>query len=62
METTAATMADIITFVTTFFTALLGWIGDVAGLIMTTPLLQLGIAMMVCGAIWGYWRGLVRST
>lgn len=55
-------MSDIITFVTTFFTALLGWIGDVASLIMTTPLLQLGIAMMVCGAIWGYWRGLVRST
>lgn len=54
-------MATILTAIGLVFTATMTYFGDVAGLFVTTPILQLGLAMTVIGFVVGILHRLVRG-
>lgn len=53
-------MADIITTITTLFTAAMGWMGTVATTVAETPLLLLGVVIGFVGIGVGLFKRLLR--
>ena len=54
-------MATIITMITTFFTAVLGWIPDVSAMVLADPLMMLGVVMMVAVFVFGAFRAFAKG-
>ncbi len=53
-------MADIITAITTIFTAAMGWMGTVATTVTSTPILLLGVVIGFVGLGVGLFKRLLR--
>jgi len=54
-------MTEMITTLTTLFTAFFGWIGDVLELFVTTPILMVMLGLTIFGWIVGYAKRLLHS-
>lgn len=56
------TMSTILAEITTFFTQAVTWMGDIFDVIISNPILMLGVAMTVCGFVVGLVRRLISVT
>lgn len=60
METTAMTLASLVTDVTSVFTAAIGWLGTVAQTVGSNPLLLMGCILGFGGIAISWFRRLLN--
>lgn len=53
-------MAELITLITSVFTAIMGWAATVGTTIVSTPLLLIGVSIPIVGAGIGFFKRLLR--
>lgn len=54
-------MAEMVSSITSVFTAAIGWVGTVASTVADTPVLLVGIVMGFVGVGIGLFKSLVRT-